>query len=204
MGIFKKRSANPQEVPTLICEYSNPETYKCIFLANYRNLPIKLKLQDTSKNDEKVAHSLHLPSANQFPIIKDEEFTVSGTNAVLTYLNIKGQAPSIHPRKARILAMQQYWIQVLVKIFQPLIEEFKFNDAKLEAILTELSNTIDSKDYILEEFSLADIYWFAVFKILEDKGQSQVIQKYQHIANWFAKLKDIAPNFDDLTQKVAA
>ena len=204
MGIFKKRSAKTQEMPTLICDHSKADTYKCIFLANYRNLPIQLELQDSSKNDEKIAHSLHVPSTNQFPIIKDDEITVSGTKAVLTYLNIKGQAPSIHPRKARILAAQQYWIQVLVKNFQPLIEELKFNDEKLELILTELNNTIDNKDYILEEFSLADIYWFAVLKTLEEKGQSQVFQKHKHIASWFAKLQDIAPNFDEVTQKVAA
>ena len=71
---------------------------------------------------------------HRYPCIDDGVFTNCGSAAVLTYLNIKGGAPSVHPRKARVLAMQQYWIQLLKTKVEPYLNDIDKYSKILEKV----------------------------------------------------------------------
>ena len=203
MGLFNSKQ-KVSETPKLICKLGDTESYKCIFLASYRKLPIDITWEESSVLEDKMSESLHMSGLNRFPCIKDGDFTVSGLNAVLMYLNIKGQTPTIHPRKARVLAMQQYWIQVLRSKFASLVRDISNNQKEMATVLKVFDKNLENKEYIVGEFSLADIHWSAVFKVLEEKGQLDIFNSYENLTNWLAKIKTEIPGYDMSTEKVAA
>ncbi len=204
MGLFKKSKKKVSETPKLLCKSGNPESYKCIFLASYRKLPVDVEWQESSVLDEKMSESLNMSSLHRFPCIQDGDFTTCGANSVLTYLNIKGRTPTIHPRKARVLAMQQYWIQVLTSKFVPLINEFSKNRKDIASVLDILDKGLADKNYIVGEFSLVDIHWAAIFKVLEEQGQNDIISSYKNLTNWLTKIKAEIPGYDIKKEEVAA
>lgn len=204
MGLFKKSKQKVSETPKLSCKSGDAGSYKCIFLASYRKLPVDIEWQESSILDEKMSESLNMSSLHRFPCIKDGDFTICGENAVLTYLNIKGNSPTIHPRKARVLAMQQYWIQVLTSKFVPLLNEFSNNKKDIASVLEIFDKNLVDTNYIVGEFSLADIHWSAIFKVLEEEGHSEIISSCKNVTNWLTKIKAEIPGYDIKSEKVAA
>jgi len=200
MGLFSKSKPKVSASPKLKCMLGDTASYKCLFLASYRKIPIEIEWDEPSVLDDKMSESLHMSNLNRFPCIEDGDFTVCGESAVMTYLNIKGREPTVHPRKARVLAMQQYWIQVLKTKFMPQVDSGDQGATALEA----LDKALIGQKYITGEFSLADIHWAAALKVLEDSSKTSIFSKYKNITDWLAKMKTEIPDFDVKNQKVAA
>ena len=154
--------------------------------------------------EEKLTESMHMENLSQFPCLKEGDLVVTGLRGVMTYLNIKGKAPTIHPRKARVLAMQQYWIQVLNEKFEPLLDDITNRKSDVEKVLGHLDSSLKEKDYIVDEFTLADIHWAAAFKSLIENGQSDVISGFENIKTWLERIKSEIPSFDAVAEKAAA
>jgi glutathione S-transferase len=204
MGFFSSKKKKVNQATKLICASGDAGSYKCIFLASYRKLPVDVSWIESSAADDKLSESLHMTGLNRFPCIEEGDFTVCGTNAVMTYLNIKGNAPSIHPRKARVLAEQNYWVQVLVKNFEPLLNDISSNTDRIKNILDVLNKDIEANKHIVTEFSLADIHWAAVFKMLDEQGQSNIYSNFEHINSWLAKIKTEIPAYETNADSAAA
>ena len=200
MGLFSKSKAKVSETPKLKCMPGDVSSYKCLFLASYRKIPVEIKWEETSILDDKMSESLKMSNLNRYPCIEDGDFTVCGEHAVMTYLNIKGRTPTIHPRKARVLAMQQYWIQALKTKFTSQVNE----GDQGAVVLGALDKVLTDQKYIVGEFSLADIHWAAEFKVLEDSGKASIFNKYQNVTDWLARIKTEIPDFDVKSEKVAA
>lgn len=203
MGLFSKKKAKIVQTTKLVCSPNEISSYKCVFLANYRKLPIEIEWETPSALDEEISASLNLSNLERYPCLMDGDFTVCGENAVLSYLNIKGQAPSIHPRKARVLATQQYWIQVLTKKFMPLISHETDKKAAIETVLNLLNEALENKKHIVGEFSLADIHWAAVLKYLEDNN-SDYASQFTNIKKWLEHIKKEIPSYNNAEDQVAA
>lgn len=195
MGLFSSKK-KAVETPKLICRLGDAQSYKCIFLAAYRKLTIDVEWEASSVLEDKMSESLHMAGLNRFPCIEEGDFTVCGSNAVLTYLNTKGRSPTIHPRKARVLAAQQYWTQVLTRELEPLLNDFKENQTAISKILKVLNTNLANTDYIVGEFSLADIHWSATCRVLEEKGNSVVLSDYKNIDKWLTNIKSEIPECD--------
>jgi len=196
MGLFSKSKPKASVKPKLICLPNDAASNKCVFLANYRKVPVDLEWGEPSSLDDKMSESLNMADLNRYPCIQDGDFTVCGENAVMTYLNIKGNTPTIHPRKARVLAMQQYWIQVLTTKC--------YADENIDAVLVELEKTLEGNKYIVGEFSLADIHWAATFKALEHGSSVVDLSKYRNINNWLTRMKSEIPGYEVESEKAAA
>jgi glutathione S-transferase len=204
MGFFSSKKKKVNQATKLICASGNSGSYKCLFLSSYRKLPIEVSWVDSSVADDKLSESLHMTGLNRFPCIEDGDFTVCGTNAVMTYLNIKGNAPSIHPRKARVLAAQNYWVQVLVENFEPLLNDISSNTDHIANILDVLNQELGENKHIVSEFSLADIHWAAIFKILDEQGQNSLYSNFENINTWLANIKNEIPAFEASADSEAA
>lgn len=204
MGLFKKTKKNEAEGMVLVCEYDHPDSFKCIFLATYRNLAFRVNWVESSTFEDKTNQALQLPNSDQYPIVYEGDFKISGAAAVLTFLNIKGGSPSIHPRKARMLAQQQYWLQVLDQKVQPLIFDLSENKIELQEVLSLFNAQLENKDYVIDEFSLADVYWYSVLKYLEIKGHERIYQDFKNITDWCEHVKRKAPEFEQVSRQVAA
>jgi glutathione S-transferase len=196
MGLFSKSKPKASEKTKLMCVSGDAASYKCIFIASYRKVPVDIEWCESSTLDDKMAASLNMSNLSRYPCVEDGDFTVCGESAVLTYLNIKGRTPTIHPRKARVLAMQQYWIQVLAT---------RCNDKEsIPAVLDELEKELEGKKHIVGEFSLADIHWAAALKALEESGSAPDISNYKNIGEWYARMKSEIPSFEVSGEKAAA
>ena len=171
-------------------------SYKCIFLASFRNIPVEIEWREPSTLDDKMSESLNMSNLKRYPCIEDGDFTVCGESAVMMYLNIKGRTPTIHPRKARVLAMQQYWIQVL--------NTKCTSEKNYPAVFEQLNNALDNQKYIVGELSLADIHWAAAFKALEESGKATNISNYKNVSDWLARMKNEIPDYEVKNEKVAA
>lgn len=196
MGLLKifNPTKTPKNKPKLKCRPGDPASYKCIYLASFRGFHIEIEWAKQSTLEDKMARAIISSNIEQLPRIEDNDFIVCGTKAVLTYLNTKGGAPSIHPRKARVLAMQQYWIEMLEK-FSTLVNDDKDpkHHEQLELIISTLDETLAENKYIVNEWSLADIHWLATFKIMQEQGQDSFLQKFNHIKAWFDRLNTEMP-----------
>ena len=171
-------------------------SYKCLFLASYRKIPVDIEWGEPSTLDDKMSESLNMSNLNRYPCIEDGDFKICGESAVLTYLNIKGRTPTIHPRKARVLAMQHYWIQVL---------NTKCNaEENFPAVFEHLDQALEGKKYIVGELSLADFHWAAAFKALEESGNAVDVSQYKNISDWFSHIKTEIPDYEIKSEKVAA
>jgi len=204
MGLFSSKKKKVNQVAKLICDTKDISSYKCIFLASYRKLPIEVSWQDSSVADDKLSESLHMAGCNQSPCIEENDLKVCGASAVLTFLNIKGTAPTIHPRKARVLAAQNYWIQVLLQKFEPLLSDVKSNSDSISKVLKVLDYELDSNNHIVGEFSLADIHWSAVVKFLEERGENYIFHDYENISNWLRNIKSEIPAYETKAEEQAA
>lgn len=204
MGLFSLKKKKVNQAAKLICDTNDINSYKCLFLASYRKLPVEVSWEESSVADDKLSESLHMTGLNRFPCIEEGDFKVCGATAVLTFLNIKGTAPAIHPRKARVLAAQNYWVQVLVQKFEPLIEDVSSNSEKISHILEILDSELASNNHIVGEFSLADIHWSAVAKILEERGKGNIFNDYPSISNWLGKIKTEIPAYESKSEEQAA
>lgn len=198
MGLLKrlKPARTAKKKPTLRCRPGDPASYMCIYLASYRGFSVDIEWVKRSTLEDKMARAIISSNIEQLPYIedKDNHFIVCGTKAVLTYLNTKGGAPSIHPRKARILAMQQYWIEMLAK-FSTLVNDHSNPEhhKQSEIIINALDQALTENQYIVSEWSLADIHWLATFKSMQEQGQDSFLEKFEHIQNWLKRLQNEIP-----------
>jgi hypothetical protein len=204
MGLFSKKKKQVNQTTNLICNSKDVGSYKCIFLTSYRDLPVEVSWEESSVADDKMSESLHMTGLNRFPCVEEGDFTVCGTKAAMTYLNIKGTTPTIHPRKARVLAAQNYWIQVLTEKLEPLLDDVPNNSEQISNILEVLNKELEGKSHIVGEFSLADIHWSAVLKILEGQDQSSVFSSFENINSWLTKMKSEIPAYNTKAEKIAA
>ena len=191
MGLFssKKKAA---ETPKLMCISGDAQSYKCIFLAAYRKLTVDVEWEASPADDK----SVDAAGLNRFPRVEEGDFKASGPGAALTYLNIKGRTPAIHPRKARVLAAQQYWIQVLTRELEPLLNDIQENQASISGILKVLDANLADSNHIVGEFSLADIHWSATCKALEEQGHGAMLSGFDNIGKWLANIKSEIPQYD--------
>ncbi len=204
MGLFSKSKPKTSDTPKLKCKAGDAASYKCIFLASYRKVPVNIEWDESSVLDDKMSESLNMSNLNRYPCIEDGDFTICGESAVLTYLNIKGRTPTIHPRKARVLAMQQYWIQVLTQKINPLVSDVSKNQKEISTVLSTLDSNLADQKYIVGEISLADFHWAAAFKALEEQGHSGLCSDFKNITEWLTKIKTEIPDYDIKNEKVAA
>ncbi|MCY4642841.1 MAG: hypothetical protein OXC41_09165 [Gammaproteobacteria bacterium] len=198
MGLFSSKK-KAVETPKLVCLSGDAQSYKCIFLAAYRKLTIDVEWDTSSAPGDKMPESL--AGLNRFPCIEEGDFKACGSSAALTYLNIKGRSPTIHPRKARVLAAQQYWIQVLTRELEPLLNDIQKNQAPISEILKVLDANLADSNHIVGEFSLADIHWSATCRALEEQGHSAMLSVFDNIGKWLASIKSEIPQYDARAEK---
>ena len=199
--VFKSKPVALDNKPKLMCKPGDPASYKCIYLASYRGFPVNVEWVRPSSLHDHMARSIISSNIEQLPRIEDNGFVVCGSKAVLTYLNTKGGAPSLHPRKARVLAMQQYWIELLER-FSNLIENEHepAHQQQIDEIIKLLDDTLSTNKYIVKEWSLADIHWLATFKSMDNEEKINLLEKFKNISQWFQRLESEAPVNSNLLQ----
>ena len=203
MGFFSRKSNSKNQPAKLLCEPNDIDSFKCILLASHRNLDLDISWSDTSTLDNNLSNSLDLEQSDRLPTIEDNDITLSRAEALLGYLNIKGGAQAVHPRKARILAQQNYWIQLLEEKLKPMLSDIDSNKDAMKKIFIAIDQQLSNGPFIVGEFTLADIHWLAAYKAIEERI-SDSLAPLTHLSTWLIHMQEKIPHYSEKLKAPAA
>jgi glutathione S-transferase len=190
-SIFRKKDVNQEIELTGITGHI--ATLKCLILAGIKDVPLRTTLASYDVGVDQVNSYQYIDSSKIAPTIKQGGFTVSGTRAVLTYIDIRGKGPSLTPRKARILGQQNYWVDVCFEVLGPVTQAITTGTATnddeklLNKILTSLNNLLSENLYIVGPMTFADPHVAAYIHALGCSGIDMM--SYPKVAEWVKRLE---------------
>lgn len=133
------------------------------------------------------------------PCLKDVDFVVYGTATIMSYLNDKGFGPSLIPRNGVARALHYQWSELAAQHVAPCIAKLLAGEADdttvstlsslLDALDGQLQNKRHRGDYIVGEFSLADIHWAPYVHCCEIGGRGDLIASRSAVQAWWNKIK---------------
>ncbi|MAZ79135.1 MAG: hypothetical protein CMD72_00085 [Gammaproteobacteria bacterium] len=178
---FKKKNKEKEKIK-LFCAAEEPSSYSAIFLSIYRLLDIDIEWIDPLDSSEFGAL---IKACNSSISLIDDKFTICRTFPVITYLNIVGSKPKMIPRKARVLAKQNYYMSLIEnKLWK------NYDQIESEKFLFLLNQRLQKYKFIADnELTLADIYLFG-FCMITKKDFSE----YGNIKIWLNRMFDFVPS----------
>lgn len=196
MGIFgffcKKQNKSTQEIE-LLGITGHIATLKCLILAGIKGVPLRTTLASYEVGVDQINSYQYLDSSKIVPTINHEGYTASGTAAILTYLDIRGNGVSLTPKKARLLGLQNYWITIcyetLAPVTQAIINGTATDDDKniLNKLLASLNNLLSENQYIVGPMSFADPHVAAYIYALSCRGIEMTA--YPKVGDWITRLE---------------
>ena len=172
--------------------YGHPtciDTAKCLQTAGEKGVDVETHVIQGS--DEVISMS-PLGSA---PVLKDLENVVYGTGAILSYFDDKGFGPSLIPRNG-VLRAQMYQLAHLATDYVQSEAAATREGGGDRALLAQLFDVMDSQlqsskrgEYLVGEFSLADIHWSACVNVLVSAGASDLVDSRAAVKSWWEAVK---------------
>jgi len=186
------------------------DTCKCMYLASEKGVQIDTDLLDLTGHEDEAEAFRALSPFGKIPCLGDGDLVISGTAAILPYIDIKGAGQSLTPRKAAHLGEQNYWIEVGQQKVLPhvntLLEEqvlktmsdtgYTPDTVKVEAALGHLDQAfgyadkqLEGRDYFAGDYTFADIHWVPYLHFCEITGHGDLLDKYPHLKLWFGRAR---------------
>lgn len=177
---------------------SDPNVLKCLMTAGEKGVDIDSIVVNESNKQEITSIS---PFGNS-PCLRDVDFTLCGTPAIMSYLDDKGFGPSLVPRNGVVRALQYQCIHIANETVAPAVTKLlageDAEDAE-EAIKTlgfafdVMNSMLKSKkqrgDFLVGEFSLADLHWAPYAHACIICGHADIIQTRDAVSSWWDKVK---------------
>ena len=204
MGIFSKKRKT--DVPILIHGMTeSPDTMKCLLTAAEKGFKVTFDAESHTEDES--------PILNGSPTLESADFSVKGAAAILSYLDIKGKGGLV-PRKATLMGQQNYWIDVantnvapvLLRLQNGAIEESSAR-AILGDVFNELNEQLKGKEYIIGDYSFADVYWTVYVHQCMQYGTYaksypillDLIEGREEIRQWYERVKSRTSSIDNET-----
>jgi len=145
----------------------------------------------------------------KIPAMKDGDFTLADSTAIVTYLEAKQPSPALLPAEARArgqviwfdeFADTIYGASALKILFNRLVaprilkrpydeEVAKQGEAELPRILDYLESVTPAEGWLLGEFTLADISVASMVRTLCYVGHGPDAVKYPKTAAWYERVR---------------
>jgi len=173
-----------------------PNTSKILLTAAEKGVDIDGRSVDV--NSEVEMNELKKVSPfGSVPVLKDVDFYIYGTEAIMSYLDDKGFGNSLVPRNGVIRAVHYQWSHIATASFAPAVEKLTGGDdsametvqAGLSALEAQLNSKSKRGDYIVGEFSLADIHWAPSIHALCLHGKESLIDSMPGVKAWWGHMK---------------
>ncbi|MGB5734719.1 MAG: glutathione S-transferase family protein [Thiohalocapsa sp.] len=205
MGLFGKRKQQPTALQ-LRGYPGDPGTNKCLLIAAERGVQLETLLVDLGERACDSPEYRALSPFGKVPCLRDGDFVTSGAPAVLAYLDIKGKGNTLNPKKASILAEQNFWVDLTQRLADPAVTELianvtpgapRVSPTQLEAgragltqALSQLNSAMaDNRPFIVGQYSFADIHWTACLHLCVLAGEQAVVEPFPAVATWFERVK---------------
>lgn len=188
----------------LYAKCGEPETNKCLLTAGEKGVDIVANPVDPDNEDDK-RRILTISPLGSTPVLKDVDFLLYGTRAIMSYLDDKGFGPSLVPRNGVVRGMHYQWACAASRLFGPaarlvctaetVTDELRAN---VNVFLNELGKQLEAPrtaagkskgDYIVGEFSMADIHWAGYIHNFVVHGHGDFIEAHPAVNAWWQLMK---------------
>jgi glutathione S-transferase len=169
-----------------------------------KNLPFDRILLDLPNKEQKQEWYLALNPYGKVPVLVEEGAWMYESALCNEYLEEKYPTPALAPQDAGEKAQMRLWVEWCNSQFVPPVigllyeqrkpaaervqEKIDHNKTKLNGLLPRLESQLQARDYLMGEYSVADIA-FTPFLALCDRV-SVDFSAFPHPAQWAARLKN--------------
>lgn len=180
--------------------YGNPSclsTAKCLFTAAEKGIDIEAHFVGADGEGDAVAVAEISPYGS-LPVLREVDFVVYGTNAIMSFLDDKGFGPSLVPRNATIRTIMYQMIHIASELAQSDVEKLIAGEGNTEEVsvwFDALESHLNSKgpnlrgDYICGAFSLADAHWAALAQGCNIASFGNIIKDRPAVNAWWGLVK---------------
>jgi glutathione S-transferase len=173
-----------------------PDTSKVLLTAAEKGVDVDGRSVDLTSEIDMDEIKKHSPFES-IPLLKDADFYIFGTEAIMSYLDDKGFGTSLVPRNGIVRAIHYQWSYIATVAFGPAVSKLTEGDeSAMEAVkkaLVSLEAQLNLRtkrgDYIVGDFTLADIHWTPGVHALCLHGHESLIDSKPGIKAWWSKMK---------------
>lgn len=198
--------------------YGPPSLYgrKAIAVLEEKELDYEIIPMDLKAQDHKKPEYLELNPNGEIPTLKDEDFVVYESTAIIEYLNDEYPEPPLLPEdsegRARVRMIEDYCdLHLYPAIVWCLVKKMLKGDAPeeedslpIKEALDRIEKYLGGQEYLAGEFSLADCAFMPVISSLKGLGLEGLMPASEAMQAYVARLQS-RPSYPavDLTQQPA-
>ncbi|MBI3801957.1 MAG: glutathione S-transferase family protein [Deltaproteobacteria bacterium] len=169
-----------------------------------KNLPFDRILLDLPNKEQKQDWYLALNPYGKVPVLVEEGAWVYESAICNEYLEEKYPTPPLAPTEAGAKAQMRLWIEFCNSQFVPPViglvyenrkpaaersqEKIDHSKARLNELLPRLEAQLQSQDYLVGDYGLADLTFTPFLALCERVGVD--LSSFPHTAQWAARLKN--------------
>lgn len=169
-----------------------------------KNLPFDRILLDLPNKEQKQEWYLALNPYGKVPVLVEEGAWVYESALCNEYLEEQYPTPALAPHDAGAKAQMRLWVEWCNSQFVPPIismlyetrkpaaersqEKIDHNKAKLVALLPRLESQLQARDYLMGEYSVADIAFTPFLALCDRVGVN--LSAAPQVAQWARRLKN--------------
>ncbi len=168
-----------------------------------KNLPFDRILMDLPNKEQKQEWYLALNPYGKVPVLVEDGAWVYESALCNEYLEEKYPTPALAPQDPGAKARMRLWVEWCNSQFVPPIislryegrkpaaersqEKITHSKTKLATLLTRLEEQLQSRQYLLDEYSAADIAFTPFLAMCDGVGVD--LNAFPHVAQWAERLK---------------
>lgn len=221
-----------QYVMQLLGFPGDPDTLKCLLAAAEKGIEIESGVLDVPAGQQDTSDYREISPFGIVPALKEAYYTVAGDIGCTTFIEGRGLGNRLAPRNVVTLAEQHYWIDMarsdVAGPVETLLREhvlkkmhnadYSADTAAVERARTELTAPLDAlnaqlagKEFIVGDYSFADIHWTAYIHLLVVAGEGELVDWRPNLKQWFERIRkhksfsgqnivayDLLPSLDDI------
>src|SRR4030095_10345860 len=169
-----------------------------------KNLPFDRILMDLPNKEQKQDWYLALNPYGKVPVLVEEGAWVYESALCNEYLEEKYPTPALAPTEAGAKAQMRLWVEWCNSQFVPPVisllyenrkpvversqEKIGHNKVKLNTLLPRLEQQLQTRDYLLDDYGLADITFTPFLALCERVGVD--LSLFPKTAHWAQRLKN--------------
>ncbi|MCU7886409.1 MAG: glutathione S-transferase family protein [Candidatus Thiodiazotropha sp. (ex Lucinoma annulata)] len=206
MGLFSKKKSSVNTTMHLRGYPADANTNKCLLMAAEKDICLNSELLDIESGACDDPEYRRLSPFGKAPCLKEDGCVVSGIQAILAYMDVRGQGSSLNPKKAAILGEQNYWVDVAQRFIDPNvavlvpgkdITSTSMGEVNRQIAKEEIGRVMDTLDavladgrrFIVGEYSFADIHWTASVHLCVMAGHQDLIDSRTGLKGWYNRVR---------------
>jgi glutathione S-transferase len=212
------------------------DTLKCLLTAAEKGIEVESGVLDMTKGEQDSDDFRAISPFGITPALKEAQYVVVGEPGCAVFIEGRGLGNRLAPRNAAVLATEMEWMEVGKTEVQPHVEalmmqkvcgkmadpSFVTDDAAVQAARAALADPLDafddqlqSNEFVVGQYSYADIHWTIYVHLLTVMGEGALYAKHNNIKAWFERVKahksfsgqdiisyDFLPTLEEIQAKV--